>query len=590
MLLDGKKIANEIQADIEAKVSKIGGRKPGLAFILVGENPASQSYVKSKNKACSSVGIVSTTILLPATIAESDLLKEIEKLNRDPAIDGILVQLPLPKHIDEKVVTAFIDPSKDVDGFHPFNVGKMLLGEEGGFLPCTPFGIQVLLEKCKIPVEGKHVVILGRSNIVGKPLAAILMQKKPHCNATVTIAHSQSEHLNEFARSADILVAAIGRPHFVKKEMVKRGATVIDVGINRIPNGKLVGDVDFDEVAPIAGHITPVPGGIGPMTIAMLLQNTLSSFLKMLLILFFLASCQKKVEKDPCTHFEGRAMTMPYHITVGKQLSPKEHKAVFEVIEKTFAEVHETFDNWNPDSEISRLNAVGKDTLIPLSPALQDLLTLCGEVVSLSGGRFDPTIEPLGKIWRESREKNEAPPTEALQIACDALGWDHITIHNGIFKKDNDSTRLDLCAISKGICIDWIVERLQQLGIENLMVEWAGVIRAIGHHPETRDWLIRINPGLTVNQQPMAPIPLRNSAIATSGNPFFQIIDPLTASPVEKTEYSVAFSTVIAPTCALADALATASLLFSTRKEAESWAQEVVELHPEVRFWILSYK
>jgi methylenetetrahydrofolate dehydrogenase (NADP+)/methenyltetrahydrofolate cyclohydrolase len=590
MLLDGKKIANEIQADIATKVSALDGRKPGLAVILVGENPASQSYVRSKGKACTAVGIVSTTINLPATIAESDLLKEIEKLNRDPSVDGILVQLPLPRHIDEKIVTAFIDPSKDIDGFHPFNVGKMLLGEEGGFLPCTPYGIKVLLEKYKIPVEGKHVVILGRSNIVGKPLAAILMQKKPHCNATVTVAHSQSEHLNDLARSADILVAAIGRPHFVKKEMVKKGATVIDVGINRIETGKLVGDVDFEQVSEVAGHITPVPGGIGPMTIAMLLQNTLSSFLKLALLLIFLASCSKGEQKDPCTHFEGRAMTMPYHITIGKELSPKEHKAVFEVIEKTFAEVHETFDNWNPNSEISRINALPKETLTPLSPPLQDLLTLCEEVVTLSGGRFDPTVEPLSKIWRESKLKKETPSNEALQNACDALGWNHISIHNGIFKKDNDLTRLDLCAISKGLCIDWLVERLQKLGIENLMVEWAGEIRAMGHHPESRDWLVQINPGLTVNQQPMAPIALRNSAIATSGNSHFQIIDPLTASPVEKTEYSVAFATVIAPTCALADALATAALLFSTRKEAESWAQEVVELHPEVRFWILSYK
>ncbi len=590
MLLDGKKLANEIQGAIESKISALVGRKPGLAVILVGENPASQSYVRSKNKACAAVGIVSTTITLPSTIAESDLLKEIEKLNQDPAVDGILVQLPLPRHIDEKIVTAFIDPKKDIDGFHPYNVGKMLLGEEGGFLPCTPYGIQVLLERYKIPVEGKHVVILGRSNIVGKPLAAILMQKKPHCNATVTVAHSQSEHLTELARSADILVAAIGRPHFVKKEMVKKEATVIDVGINRIETGKLVGDVDFDEVSQVAGHITPVPGGIGPMTIAMLLQNTLSSFLKLVVVLFLLASCSKAEQKAPCTHFQGRAMTMPYHITVGQELSQKEQKAAFEVIEKTFREVHETFDNWNPDSEISRLNAAPKDTLIPLSPPLQDLLTLCEEMVSLSGGRFDPTVEPLAKIWRESREKRAPPSTDALQTACDALGWNHISIHNGIFKKDNNSTRLDLCAISKGLCIDWIVERLQKLGIENLMVEWAGEIRAVGHHPESRDWLVHINPGLTENQRPMAPIALRNSAIATSGNPFFQIIDPLTASPVEKTEYSVAFSTVIAPTCALADALATASLLFSTRKEAESWAQEVVELHPDVRFWILSYK
>jgi methylenetetrahydrofolate dehydrogenase (NADP+) / methenyltetrahydrofolate cyclohydrolase len=590
MLLDGKKLANEIQADIQIKVASLRGRKPGLAVILVGENPASQSYVKSKNKACAAVGILSTTLTLPSTIAESDLLKEIEKLNRDPAVDGILVQLPLPKHIDEKIVTAFIDPCKDIDGFHPLNVGKMLLGEEGGFLPCTPYGIQVLMEKYKIPVEGKHVVILGRSNIVGKPLAAILMQKKPHCNATVTVAHSQSEHLNDLARSADILVAAIGRPHFVKKEMVKKGAAVIDVGINRIETGKLVGDVDFDEVSQVAGSITPVPGGIGPMTIAMLLQNTLASFLKLAIVLFLLTSCAKTEQKDPCTHFEGKAMTLPYHITVGQKLSQKEQRAVFEVIEKTFAEVHDTFDNWNPDSEISRLNASPQETLIPLSPPLQDLLTLCDQMVALSGGRFDPTVEPLAKIWRESRKKKETPSTDALQVACDALGWNHISIHNGIFKKDNSFTRLDLCGVSKGLCIDWIVERLQKLGIKNLVAEWAGEIRAVGHHPESRDWLVRITPAITENQKPMAPIALRNCAVATSSNPFFQIIDPLTASPIEKTEYSVASSTVIAPTCALADALATASLLFSSRKEAESWAQEVVELHPEVRFWILSFK
>lgn len=588
MLLDGKKTANEIQAEIEKRVSSLKGRKPGLAFILVGENPASQSYVRSKKKACASVGIVSVTIELPSSIAESALLNQIDQLNRDPAIDGILVQLPLPKHIDEKLITAAIDPAKDVDGFHPMNVGKMLLGEEDCFLPCTPHGIVVLLSKYKIPVEGKHVVILGRSNIVGKPLAAILIQKKTHCNATVTVAHSKSEHLNELTRSADILVAAIGHPHFVKREMVKKGATVIDVGINRMPDGKLVGDVDFKEVSEVAGHITPVPGGIGPMTIAMLLQNTLSGFLKLACLIFFMVSCQKGEKKDLCTHFEGTAMTMPYHVTVGKKLSENEEKIVLRVLERTFAEVHETFDNWNPDSEISRLNAAPKDTLIPLSPQLQDLLSLCGNIVSLSGGRFDPTIAPLGKIWREAREYKQSPSVDQLQIACDALGWNHINIHNGIFKKDHDATSLDLCGVSKGVCIDWIVERLQKLGIKDLMVQWAGGIRAIGQHPETGDWLIRINPGLTVNHHPMAPIPLRNSAIATSGNPY--IIDPLTATPLEKTDYSVAFATVIAPTCTLADALSTAAMLFSSRKEAESWAQEVVELHPDVRFWILSYK
>ena len=278
MLIDGKKIAAEIQADIAKKVAEIQGRKPGLAFILVGENGASQSYVRAKKKACASALIISTVIELPASIAETDLLKQIDQLNQSPRIDGILVQLPLPPHINERIITASIDPAKDVDGFHPLNVGKMLLGEEGGFFPCTPLGIKVLLEKYRIPVEGKHLVIVGRSNTVGKPLAAILMQKKAHCNATVTIAHSKSEHLAALTRSADILVAAMGSPLFIKKEMVKKGAAVIDVGINRLSNGTLVGDVDFQNVSDIAGHITPVPGGVGPMTIAMLLHNTLLSF------------------------------------------------------------------------------------------------------------------------------------------------------------------------------------------------------------------------------------------------------------------------------------------------------------------------
>jgi len=281
MLIDGKKIANEIQAEIGQKVLELQGRKPGLAFILIGEMPASQSYVRSKKKkACAETGIASILVELPASISESDLMKQIERLNLDPNIDGILVQLPLPSHINERAVTCAIDPKKDVDGFHPLNVGKMLLGEDDGFLPCTPHGIKILLEKSQIPIEGKHVVIVGRSNIVGKPLAAILMQKKPHCNATVTIAHSQSEHLHSITRSADILVAAIGRPLFIKKEMVKPGSTVIDVGINRLPNGKIVGDIEFPSVSEVAAYISPVPGGVGPMTIAMLLQNTLWSYLK----------------------------------------------------------------------------------------------------------------------------------------------------------------------------------------------------------------------------------------------------------------------------------------------------------------------
>lgn len=278
MLIDGKKIALEIQSEIKDQVDKIQGRKPGLAFILVGDHPASLSYIRGKRKACRDTGIHSSVIELPASIAERDVLLEIERLNRDPSIDGILIQLPLPSHINERKVTSAIDPQKDVDGFHPVNVGKMLLGEEDGFLPCTPRGICVLLQKYQISAAGKHVVIVGRSNIVGKPLAAMLMQKKAGCNATVTVAHSQSKRLKELIFSADIVVAAIGNPLFIKQDMIRPGAVVIDVGINRMPNGKLVGDVDFEAVSKIAGFITPVPGGVGPMTIAMLMQNTLESY------------------------------------------------------------------------------------------------------------------------------------------------------------------------------------------------------------------------------------------------------------------------------------------------------------------------
>ena len=279
MIIDGKKIALKICEEIKEEVALLTGRKPHLAFILVGENPASQTYVQAKKKTCAMTGIDSTLIELPSSVSQEELIASIDKLNQNPEIDGILVQLPLPLQINERLIMSAIDPDKDVDGFHPLNVGKMLLGEEGAFLPCTPHGIHVLLQRSQIPIEGKHVVILGRSNIVGKPLAAILMQKHPHCNATVTVAHSKSEHLLSLMKSADILVAALGTPRFVKKEMVRTGAVVIDVGITKI-NGKIVGDVDFAEVEKIASHITPVPGGVGPMTIAMLLQNTLTSYRK----------------------------------------------------------------------------------------------------------------------------------------------------------------------------------------------------------------------------------------------------------------------------------------------------------------------
>lgn len=281
LVIDGAKIANEIEKKIKQAISHLTHRHPGLAFVMVGDNPASKTYIQMKKKKCADVGIISFDRELSPTISEEKLLKEIQQLNQDPDVDGILVQLPLPSHLCTPRVLTAIDPNKDIDGFHPLNVGKMLLGEHDGFLPCTPQGIHVLLTHAQVPLLGKHVVIVGRSNIVGKPLAAILMQKEPHCNATVTIAHSLTENLISICQSADILVAALGKPHFIKAEMVKKGAVVIDVGINRIEKeGKatIVGDVDFEAVAPLCSKITPVPKGVGPMTIAMLLSNTLLSY------------------------------------------------------------------------------------------------------------------------------------------------------------------------------------------------------------------------------------------------------------------------------------------------------------------------
>jgi methylenetetrahydrofolate dehydrogenase (NADP+)/methenyltetrahydrofolate cyclohydrolase len=281
-VIDGTAIAKTIEQAIAHAVGSIKTRLPGLAFILVGDTAASRSYVRMKKKKCHEVGILSVDLELTENTTEERLLEEINQLNRDPEIDGILVQLPLPAHISTPRIMQAIAPDKDVDGFHPINMGKLLLGEHDGFISCTPQGILVLLAAAQIPLLGKHVVIIGRSNIVGKPLAALLMQKAPHCNATVTVAHSLTERLAELCFSADILIAAIGSPHFVKPFMVRDGAVVIDVGINRIigPDGKphIVGDVDFQTVAPKCAHITPVPGGIGPMTIALLLHNTLLSY------------------------------------------------------------------------------------------------------------------------------------------------------------------------------------------------------------------------------------------------------------------------------------------------------------------------
>ena len=286
-ILDGKKIAEEIRQALRHEVQKLRNQNlvPGLAAILVGEDPASGVYVRNKTKACEEIGIYSETHRLPADVNEKNILKLIDSLNHYDRIDGILVQLPLPKGLDESKILDSISPSKDVDGLHPVNQGLLQLGR-ASFVPCTPLGVQELLRRSRIEVEGRHVVILGRSRLVGMPLAVLLAQKSEAANATVTICHSKSTGLAEITRQADILVAAIGKPRYVTADMVKREAIIIDVGINRIddassPRGyRLVGDVDFDGVQHVAQAITPVPGGVGPMTIAMLLRNTISSAIR----------------------------------------------------------------------------------------------------------------------------------------------------------------------------------------------------------------------------------------------------------------------------------------------------------------------
>ncbi len=275
ILLDGKKLSLQILHDLKKKVGVLT-RPPGLAFILIGDNPASQTYVRMKKQASEDIGIASKDHQFPIDVPEKTLLSHIATLNQDPTIDGILIQQPFPPHLSASTLMEAVHPDKDVDGFHPINMGRLLLGEKNGFIPCTPHGIHKLLQAYKISCSGKHVVIVGRSNIVGKPLAALLMQKSPTANATVTVAHSQTHNLKDLTLSADILIAAIGQPHFINSSFVKPGAVVIDVGINR-QGSHIIGDVDFVQVAKLASHLTPVPGGIGPMTIAMLMSNTVLS-------------------------------------------------------------------------------------------------------------------------------------------------------------------------------------------------------------------------------------------------------------------------------------------------------------------------
>lgn len=284
-LIDGKLIAATIKHELAAKCAEIinnNGRTPHLAAVLVGEDPASQSYVAGKEKACREVGFTSSTYKLEADTSERKLLEIVDFLNADDEVDGFIVQLPLPKHINVQRIISRISPEKDVDGFHPVSLGRMMLGDDG-FKPATPFGIMILLEKSGIETAGKHCVILGRSNIVGTPLSIMLSRKANPGNCTVTICHSATQNIKEIAASADILVAAIGQPGFVTADMVKSGAVVIDVGIHRIPDNSAkgyytTGDVLFDEVAPKCSFITPVPGGVGPMTVVGLLMNTMKAY------------------------------------------------------------------------------------------------------------------------------------------------------------------------------------------------------------------------------------------------------------------------------------------------------------------------
>jgi methylenetetrahydrofolate dehydrogenase (NADP+)/methenyltetrahydrofolate cyclohydrolase len=284
-LIDGLAIAEKVYVDLRREIAelKAKGVTPGLAVVLVGDNPASRAYVRSKDKMCRELGLHSLKLELPASTKQAELLACVEELNSDTSIHGILVQSPPPEHINEAAIVRALDPRKDVDGFHPENVAKLVLDDPSGFVPCTPLGVQRLLIESKIDINGAHVVILGRSMIVGKPLALLLVQKNRNGNATVTVAHSRSRDLARITRSGDIVVAAIGRAEFVKADHVREGAVVIDVGINRVQDAtsergyRLVGDVAFDEVSKKASAITPVPGGVGPMTIAMLMANTVKA-------------------------------------------------------------------------------------------------------------------------------------------------------------------------------------------------------------------------------------------------------------------------------------------------------------------------
>ncbi|MDY0408399.1 bifunctional methylenetetrahydrofolate dehydrogenase/methenyltetrahydrofolate cyclohydrolase FolD [Virgibacillus soli] len=273
-IISGKKLSRDMREEMKLEIDQLRkiGIKPHLTVIIVGDDPASESYVRGKEKACDEIGMDSTIHKLPSSTSEKELLIEINKLNEDSSVHGILVQLPLPAHIHEQKVIASIHPDKDVDGFHPTNVGKMLTGQDT-FLPCTPYGIITMLRSINVELEGKHAVVIGRSNIVGKPVGQLLLNE----DATVTYCHSKTTNLQQYTKTADILIVAVGRPHVVNADHIKKGAVVIDVGVNRLENGSLTGDVNFEQVKDVASYITPVPGGVGPMTITMLLKNTIKA-------------------------------------------------------------------------------------------------------------------------------------------------------------------------------------------------------------------------------------------------------------------------------------------------------------------------
>ena len=284
MLIEGKKVSLSLIAEMAKTVKKNSERAPQLAVILIGDHAPSQIYVNHKIRACNEVGILSLKIEFPEDVNLNTVLNKIEELNKDQTIDGILIQLPLPAHLNPHVITQAVQPKKDVDGLHPTNFGKLLLGQTDGFTPCTPLGIQTLIQHYQISTKGKNALVIGRSAIVGKPMAAILMQNTPTGNATVTLAHSHSKNLPELSKNADIIISAVGNPRFIKANMIKEGVILFDVGINRVPDStkrkgySIVGDVDFEEVHKKCKMITPVPNGVGPMTIAMLLQNTLKAY------------------------------------------------------------------------------------------------------------------------------------------------------------------------------------------------------------------------------------------------------------------------------------------------------------------------